>query len=478
MTARSQSPTTQRYTDAQSGLPAVGRPLPADLNAEQAVLALFLRSFETACDATERVIPGAFSLLKHQWIFEAIRTCVTSTPPLVPDVNTVSSILRCIPEGDGTRLDIVGGRTYLNELATEFPVFGGLEQYLRFVLHAWYRRRLIEVSGHIAAIAYDEESTLEQSLQHAEEALLRVTQDHNLLKGSRLIKEGVKAFWEKHQQYLDGTLIREKQFLPTPFGDLNLFLGGGLKRGNLYIVAARPGVGKTAFAQTIAMEHGVKGLPAIFFSLEMSEEQIVLRFLSMLTGFSSQFLQSGAWCWKDDALDQVINGLSTIHDWPLYVDERMSQVVSTVQSEVRRSRDQSGWAGVVLVDYLQLLQSTDPKTGKHSDFRPNEVTAVAYALKELARSSDVPVLALAQLNRAVEGRSKSVPVLSDLRESGGIEQAADAVLLMHRREGAEGIVDVQVAKNRDGETGGFPLFFDAKTTTFRSLARGDGDIEL
>jgi replicative DNA helicase len=448
------------------------------VNAEKAFLACLLRAPDAIADVEDWFVPSMFYLLKHQWIYEAILACARCTPPLVPDVSTVSSILRQTMEGEDTRLVAVGGRTYLTELATEFPVFGGLEQYLRFVLHTWYRRRLIEVSGHIAAIAYDEESTLEQSLQLAEEALLHVTQDHNLLQGARLIKEGVNAFWEKHQQYLDGTLRRENQFLPTPFCDLNRFLGGGLRRGNLYIVAARPGVGKTAFAQTIAMAHGVKGLPAVFFSLEMSEEQIILRFLSMLTGFSSQFLQSDAWHRMDDVLDQVINGLSIIYDWPLYVDERMSQVVSTVQAEVRKSRDQSGRAGVVLVDYLQLLQSTDPKTGKRSDFRPNEVASVAYALKELARSNDVPVLALAQLNRAVEGRSKSVPVLSDLRESGGIEQAADAVLLMHRREGEEGIIDVQVAKNRDGEMGTVPLFFDAKTTTFRSLARGDGDIEL
>jgi replicative DNA helicase len=467
----------QRYTDAQSGLTAVGRPLPADVNAEEAFLASLFRASlfrnpDEIADVGSWFAPTMFYLLKHQWIYEAILACSRSSPPLVPDVSTVCSVLRQTREGEETRLEAVGGRTFVGKLAAEVPVFGPAAGYARFITETFYRRQLIAASGQIAACGYEETLPLEQCLRDAESTLLEITDQPREKKGLIPMRDVLSEILEE-----DGHPIEDEGHLapliPTSLSDLDRYLGGGVRRGDLVIVAARPGVGKTSLAQTISLGIARLGFPVFFFSLEMMRKRLAYRFLSIQTGLSTQVFQTDVWIQNNDLLHRVIDGMEDLYDLEIYMEDTMVQSALDVVSKVRRMQRVVGRPGLVVVDYLQRLGSWGERG--RTDTRANEIEQSAYVLKELAGSMETPILALAQLNRGSEHRG--APVLSDLRDSGGIEQAADQVLLLHRREGpAEGVVDVRIAKNRDGEMGTVPLFFDAKTTTFRSLAR-ERDVE-
>jgi len=464
----------RRYTDERSGLPAVGRPLPSDLHAERA----FLGALMTHPDAITEIEPwfnaGWLSQQKHLWIYEAILACVNQTPPLVPDPICVGSMMRHAVEGDADHLTLVGGVTFLSDLAASVPTPGSAEGYARFIRETAVRRQLIETSGKIAACGYDERQPLEESLAQAEETLHLVT-DTRSTEGVVKLGDVMSGIFEEETQRHNGE-DEQSAVIPTPFTDLNRYLGGGLRRGDMTIVAARPGVGKTAFAQTIALDVARKGLPVLFFSLEMSQMKIGYRFLSMQTGLSTQALQAGTWLDEHEQLAQVVAAMGELSNLEIYLDARTEQPVATVRSVARQVQRRVGALGLIVVDYLQLLRYV--VGNRRMEFRVHEVTEVAQALKATARQLEVPVLALAQLNRAVEGRVSRIPMLSDLRESGGIEQAADQVLFLYREElyeketSKKGVAEVHIAKNRDGRLGMVPLAFHEETTAFRNLAVG------
>lgn len=456
----------------RGGMAAIDRPLPADLYAERALLGVLLTKPDALPTVEARLDVKWFSLLKHQWIYEAILVCASQKPPIVPDMHSICSILRRSHEDSDSRLALMGGLSYLNDLVMDVATLGAAEGYARFVMDTAIRRQLIETSGKIAVCGYDETLTLEETLVKAEEILSAVT--------SVRAMDGVVKLGDLMNSIFDEECRRRDEgdsqtsIVPTPFYDLNSYLGGGLRRGELTIVAARPGVGKTAFAQTVALEIARNKHPVLFFSLEMSRTKMAYRFLSMQTGLSAQDLQAGQWLNDEQQLGQVIEGMGQLSNLAVYLDDHTEQPVSAVRARARQIQKQAGQLGLVVVDYLQLLQYMVGK--RRMDFRVNEVTEVAQALKAMAQQLDVPVLALAQLNRSVEGRVKRVPVLSDLRESGGIEQAADQVLFLYREElynketNKKGIVEVHVAKNRDGRLGTIPLVFRDETTTFLNLA--------
>lgn len=347
-------PPTRRYTDERSGLPAVGKPLPADLYAERA----FLGALMTHPDAITEIEPwfdaGWLSQQKHLWIYEAILACVNHIPPLVPDPISTGSMLRRVAEGDDHRLTLVGGMTWLSELAANVPTPGSAEGYARFIRETAVRRQLIETSGKIAACGYDERLPLEESLAQAEETLHLVT-DTRSTEGVVKLGDVMSGIFEEETQRHDSE-DEQPAVVPTPFTDLNRYLGGGLRRGDMTIVAARPGVGKTAFAQTIALDVARKGLPVLFFSLEMSQAKIGYRFLSMQTGLSTQALQADTWLDERGQLAQVVAAMGELSNLEIYLDARTEQPVGTVRAVARQVQRRVGALGLIVVDYLQLLR--------------------------------------------------------------------------------------------------------------------------
>lgn len=463
---------SRKPTNNRGGIAAIDRPLPADPYAERALLGSLLAKPDAVSIVQARLDANWFSLLKHQWIYEAILACASQEPPIVPDVHSVCSILRRYYENGDSRLVLVGGLSHLNDLIMDVAALGAPDGYARFVMDTAIRRQLIETSGKIAVCGYDETLTLEETLVKAEEMLSAVTSVREMDGVVKLGDLMSSIFNEECRRRDEGD--NQTSIVPTPFYDLNSYLGGGLRRGELTIVAARPGVGKTAFAQTVALDIARNKHPVLFFSLEMSRTKMAYRFLSMQTGLSAQELQAGRWLNNEQQLGQVIESMGQLSNLAFYLDDHTEQPVSAVRARARQIQKQTGQLGLVVVDYLQLLQYMVGK--RRMDFRVNEVTEVVQALKAMAQQLEVPVLALAQLNRSVEGRVKRVPVLSDLRESGGIEQAADQVLLLYREElynketSKKGVVEVHVAKNRDGRLGMIPLVFRDETTTFLNLA--------
>jgi replicative DNA helicase len=240
-----------------------------------------------------------------------------------------------------------------------------------------------------------------------------------------------------------------------------------LQRSDLVVLAARPGVGKTSMALTFAYEMARRGTPILFFSLEMSREQLVQRLVSMHTGVSTHKLRQNQL--RHDEIPEVIRAFGEISEWPIYVEDMTDQTPLSIRTATLRHISKVG-ESVVMVDYLQLME------GKGRDEnRVQEVSKISRGLKKLAKETNMPVLALSQLSRAVEGRTSHVPMLSDLRESGSIEQDADIVLFIYREElydresDKRGMAELHIAKHRNGPLGVIPLRFDNSTTRFHDL---------
>jgi replicative DNA helicase len=433
------------------------RSLPADINAERAALGSILLERDAIIVVAPWLVPEYFYLEKHSWIYEAILECYNRRVP--PDISTVADELR-----RQERLELVGGILYLGELSAEVPTAVHVEYYARIVERTAILRRLIEAGGKIAALGYDERDDLETTLDKAEAELFNVSQ-RRAMEDFIHIRRVVDAYFEQITRGDEaGTRLAG---LNTGFFDLDK-LTGGLQRSDLIILAARPSVGKTAFALSLAYNIAVAQPHTVgIFSLEMSREQLVQRLLAMHTGIDTQRLRTGN-ITRD--LQPIIEAMGILSETSLYIEDTPGLSIMEVRSRARRLRAQVG-IDLIIVDYLQLMQS------RRSDNRVQEVSEISRGLKALARELDVPVIALSQLSRAVEGRVSHVPMLSDLRESGSIEQDADIVMFIYREElydketEKKGIAEIHLAKHRNGPLGVVPLRFDTNTTTFQNLAR-------
>lgn len=439
------------------GISSSERTLPINLNAERATLGSVLLERDAVIVVAPWLLPEHFYLEKHAWIYEAMLACYGRRVP--PDLSTVADELR-----RHERLDLVGGVLYLTELSDTVPTAVHVEYYARIVERAAIRRRLIEAGGKIAAFGYDESEELEVTLDKAESELFNVSQR----RGQQDFVH-VRSILDSYFDQINRLDSERGDMVGVPTGYLDLDrLTGGLQRSDLIILAARPSVGKTAFALSIAYNMAVKNLFSVaVFSLEMSREQLVQRLLAMHTGIDTQRLRTGT-IGRD--VEQVIQAMGTLSDAELYIEDTPGLSITEVRNRARRLRSQAP-VDLVVVDYLQLMQ------GRRNDNRVQEVSEISRGLKALARELDVPVLALSQLSRAVEGRMNHVPMLSDLRESGSIEQDADIVMFIYREElydketDKKGIAEIHLAKHRNGPLGVVPLRFENRTTTFQNLAR-------
>jgi replicative DNA helicase len=437
--------------------PASERPLPADINAERATLGSILLERDAIIVVSTWLVPEYFYLEKHAWIYEAMLSCYHRRVP--PDISTVADELR-----RNERLELVGGILYLGELSAEVPTAVHVEYYARIVERTALLRRLIEAGGKIAALGYDEREETEVTLDKAEAELFAVSQ-RRAMQDFVHVRQVIDIYYEQitSSEETRGEMVG----LPSGYTDLDR-LTGGLQRSDLLILAARPSVGKTAFALSMAYNVAVKAARTVaLFSLEMSREQLVQRLIAMHTGIDTQRLRTGNIARH---LQTLIEAMGVLSEASLYIDDTPALSIMEVRSRARRLRAQVG-VDLLIVDYLQLMQA------RRSDNRVQEVSEISRGLKALARELDVPVIALSQLSRAVEGRVSHVPMLSDLRESGSIEQDADIVMFIYREElydketDKKGIAEIHLAKHRNGPLGVVPLRFENNTTSFQNLAR-------
>jgi replicative DNA helicase len=444
-------------TDITTGMMSAGRALPADINAERATLGSILLERDAIIVVAPWLPADYFYLEKHAWIYEAMLACYNRRVP--PDISTVADELR-----RNERLDLVGGILYLSELTDDVPTAVHVEYYARIVERTAVLRRLIEAGGKIAALGYDEQEDVEDTLDRAEAELFNVSQ-RRAMEDFIHIRRVVDTYFEQITSLDEGQ--GDLVGVPTGYIDLDK-ITGGLQRSDMIIIAARPSVGKTALALSLAYNIAIKAAHTVgIFSLEMSREQLVQRLLAMHTGIDTQRLRTGN---ISGHLQTIIEAMGMLSEASLYIEDTPGLSIMEVRSRARRLRAQVG-IDLLIVDYLQLMQA------RRSDNRVQEVSEISRGLKALARELNVPVIALSQLSRAVEGRVSHVPMLSDLRESGSIEQDADIVMFIYREElydketDKKGIAEIHIAKHRNGPLGVVPLRFENRTTTFQNLMR-------
>lgn len=336
-----------------------------------------------------------------------------------------------------------------------------IEHYATIVQRAAIRRRLLRAAGQIAALAYKEEDDLDEVVDRAEQAVFEVSSARNA-RSVRLLRSAVSDYYDRVEVLTkdSGALIG----LPTGFSRLDQLLGG-LQRSDMVVLAARLSMGKTSLALNIAHTAAKKfGQRVLVFSLEMSSEQVVERLASAEAGIDSQHLRRGEMA--DDEWGRFILATGRLAELPFFIDDSPALSVLEMRTKARRLHAEVG-LDLIVADYLQLMRGE----GRHEN-RQQEVSAISRGIKALARELNIPILALSQLSRGVEARADKRPILSDLRESGSIEQDADVVLFIYRDEVYDenterrGIADILIAKHRHGPIGSVPLLFCKPTASF------------
>lgn len=433
--------------------------LPHNDSAERATLGAVFLDREAIVPIAAWLFPEHFYVQKHAWVYEAQLACYNRRTP--PDLTTVADELR-----RADRLDEIGGVPFLIDLSNSVPTAYHVEYYAKIVERTAVLRRLIQAGGKIAALGFDETDDVEQTLDAAEQELFNVSQRRGI-QGFVSLAQVVDQYYE----YLSEVQERgpEMTGLATGFIDFDR-MTGGLHKSDLLILAARPGVGKSSFAMTIAFNIAMQQrVPVGVFALEMGRDQLLQRLLATHTGIDSQKLRTGRISTSE--LTALMDAMGQLSSAPLYIDDTPGVTVNELRSKTRRLQAEHG-VELLIIDYLQLMSGS----GRRNDNRVQEVSEISRSLKSLARELNIPVIALSQLSRAVEGRTSHVPVLADLRESGSIEQDADLVMFIYREEmydkdtDKKGIAEIHIAKHRNGPLGAVSLFFDHRTTRFRDLA--------
>jgi replicative DNA helicase len=433
---------------------------PHNEEAEGSLLGAILIDTDALVKIADAVAPSDFYDLKHERIYEAVIQLYERRSPI--DVLTLADQLK-----NNGALDLVGGASYLTELTNFVPTAAHVEQYAEIVAQKALRRRLIRASQEIVDLGYDESRSLRELVEEAESSLFQVSQRH--IKQSIVSIETILA--ESFERLDDLSKNKGKiRGVPTGFRAMDEILAG-LQRSDLFILAARPSMGKTAFALNLA--HNVATLarePVLIFSLEMSKEQLVDRLLSMESGVDAWALRTGNL--TDADFEKISHAMGALSEAPIYMDDTPSITISDLRTKARRESHQHP-LGLIIVDYLQLM-SGGAKFGG-GDNRTQEISEISRGLKGVARELNVPIIALSLLSRSVESRNPQIPQLADLRESGSIEQDADVVAFIYREEyynpdsERKGITDILIKKHRNGATGGVELFFDKDKQRFRSL---------
>ncbi len=458
--ARSRSSSRSRSSQAPDKL------IPHNVEAEEAVLGSLLIDPEALFRVLSFLKPDDFYIVRNGWIYEAILSLHERRQPV--DFVTICDEL----EGRG-QLEEVGGSAYISSLINAVPTAIHAEAYGRIVERTALRRRLIGAASQIASMAYEEDRDVAEVIDQSEAALFSVSQQsvgRDLVPISQILVEYYDriAYLYEHRG--------EPLGIPTGFVDLDRLLGG-LQRSDLIIMAARPGVGKTSLMLTIALTAARKYKQRVaIFSLEMSSEQLVQRLVSQETGIDSQRLRMGEL--QEDEWPKFAAASGRLSDAMLFIDDTPGISALQLRTKARRLHAEHG-LDMIMVDYLQLMSGDF-----RSENRVQEISYISRALKGLARELNVPLVAASQLSRAVEQRHDKRPILSDLRESGSIEQDADAVMFIYRDElynpetELKNIADIILAKHRHGPTGTIQLFFRKQLAQFLDAQVYHRNLEL
>lgn len=435
---------------------------PANIEAEEAILGGILLDPEAIGRVAELIVTDAFYVQAHREIYHVALTLNNKGEPT--DFMSVSTYL-----SDRNLLEKVGGTTKLAQLLNRTVSAVNIDRYANLIMEKYIRRQLITSGHEIVDLGYDNAKELEVILDESEQKIFRLTQERptdGLVPISETLVNTFNTIEELHQETaLPG--------IPSGYYDLDA-MTSGFSRSDLIIIAGRPSMGKTAFALCVASNIARESrLPVAIFSLEMSREQLTQRLLSSESKIASNRLRSGRIAQND--LEALVNAVGKLSELPIFIDDTANLTVMQMRSQVRRLQArQKEPLGLVLLDYLQLMEGGD------NDNRVQQLSKMTRSLKGLARELNVPIIALSQLSRGVEQRNNKRPMLSDLRESGSIEQDSDLVMMLYRDEyynpdsPDRGIAEVSIVKHRNGPVGTVKLIFNAEQTKFESLAKPSG----
>jgi replicative DNA helicase len=441
-----------------------GKVPPQNLDAEKSLLGAVLIDEETLADISEHVKPKDFYDKRHATIFGGMTRLYERHKPV--DLLTLSEELKKKDE-----LDMVGGSAYLTELTNYVPTAAHAEAYAEMVALKAVRRRLIKASSMISELGYDEDNSTQELLEKAEAELFSVSDQslkQDLVSIETILNDSFDRMEELHRN--KGAL----RGVRTGYRDLDN-MTAGLQRSDLIILAARPAMGKTTLVTNLAYNVATVAKQAVlFFSLEMSKEQLVDRMLADASGVDAWNIRTGNL--SDEDFSKLSDAMGEMAEAPIFIDDTPGVSVLEMRTKARRiAHDQP--IGLIIIDYLQLMQGS----GKNDGNRVQEVSEISRGLKLIARELNVPVIALSQLSRFVESRSPQIPQLADLRESGSIEQDADIVMFIYREAyynpetERENITDLIIAKHRNGPVGKVELYFHPERLRFMSLdKRHDG----
>lgn len=440
----------------------INRTPPQNVEAEQSVLGAMMIEREAISKAAEILRPGDFYREAHRQVFSAIQELFNKNDAV--DMVTVTEVLR-----RDNKLEAVGGIAYVTDLANSVPTAANVLYHARIVEEKALLRQLINTATNIAGLGYEAADEVASILDAAEKMMLEVS---NRRGGQDFVS--VKSiifdvFDKVSELYASKGGITG---LPTGFKDLDK-LTSGLQPSDLILIAARPSMGKTAFVLNIAQHVAVRDKKAVaFFSLEMSKEQLVQRMLCAEAPIDAQRLRNGEL--DDNGWKNLVNVADRLAGAPIFIDDTAGITIMEMRSKARRLKIEHDLK-LIIIDYLQLMQGSSGN--KRSENRQQEISEISRSLKALARELKVPVIALSQLSRGVESRQVKKPMLSDLRESGSLEQDADIVAFLYREDyydletDRKNITDVIVAKHRNGPVDSVQLYFHKNFTKFSNLSR-------
>jgi len=438
----------------------LGRIPPQNIEAEQSVLGAILLDKEVLASVIEIINSEDFYRDDHREIFDAIIDLYEKGEPI--DLITVAERLKL----RGT-LDSVGGLEYLTSLANIVPTTENAKHYAKIVEEKAILRKLIKVSTNIINMGYEASEEVAYVLDKAEKGIFDILQKRNT-QGFVPIKDVLVDTFNRLEE-----LYNSKGYItgiPTGFIDLD-YKTAGLHNSDLVLIAARPAMGKTAFVLNIAQHAAIHSkVPVAIFSLEMSKEQLVNRMLASEAMVDSQKMRTGKL--EDSDWQKVARALGPLSEAPIYIDDTPGASIMEIRAKCRRLKIEKN-LGLIVIDYLQLMQG---KSGR-SENRQQEISEISRSLKILAKEINVPVITLSQLSRAPEQRQDHRPILSDLRESGAIEQDADIVMFLYRDDyynpdtDKKNVAEVIIAKHRAGSTGTVELAWLGQYTKFANLEK-------
>jgi len=430
---------------------------PQNIDAEETILGGILLDPEAIGRVVDQLVPEALYIRAHQEIYRAILALHSQGKPT--DLMSITTWLY-----DHNQLERIGGQSKLAQLVDRTVSAVNIDALATLVMDKYLRRKLIQAGNEITQLGYETSTELETVLDQSEQKIFNLTQSRP--------QEGLVPISEALIQTFNDIEILHQGIalpgIPCGFYDLDA-MTEGFQRSDLIILAARPSMGKTALGVTIA--HKIardQKMPVAIFSLEMSQEQLVQRLLANEAGIESNRLRAGRV--SQTEWEPLSNAIGTLSQLPIYIDDTANLTVMQMRSQARRLQaEHGGKLGLILLDYLQLMEGG-------GDNRVQELSKITRSLKGLARELNVPIIALSQLSRSVEARTNKRPMMSDLRESGSIEQDADLVIMLYRDEyynpdtPDRGIAEVIITKHRNGPTGTVKLLFDPQYTRFRNLA--------